>query len=270
MRAATLASAVFVRLLVAAAVALVLAASAAADGDPASDTLYQQNAYIPYPAPPPADVTALKQAVTRAYARGYRVKVAVIATKTDLGAVPELFGKPDQYASFLGAELRGFYIGPLLVVMPAGFGIYDGGRSTAAEERVLATMPVHGSTASALTQTAAAGVTKLTGAGALRSKDILAPIVYAVSSTGRRGSTVAIRFQIVDDSGRSRVAVRIYAGTRQVGVVQTRLRPTDAFKLASVKWAAPRTAPRKLRFCAVGTDGGGNKSRPSCAPLTLR
>jgi ribosomal protein S28E/S33 len=270
MRAATLASAVFVRLLAVAASALVLAGSAAADGDPASDTLYQQNAYVPYPAPPPADVTALKQAIDRAYGRGYRVKVAVIATRTDLGAVPELFGKPDQYASFLGSELRGFYIGPLLIVMPAGFGIYDGGRSTAAEERVLSTMSARGSTASALTETAASAVTKLTGAGALRSKDILAPIVYAVGSTGRRGSTVAIRLQIVDDSSRSRVTVRIYAGPRQVGVVQTGLRPTDAFKLATVKWAAPKTAARRLRFCAVGTDAGGNKSRPSCAPLTLR
>lgn len=81
---------------------------------------------------------------------------------------------------------------------------------------------------------------------------------------------MAIRIQIVDDSGRSRVAVSIYAGSRQVGVVQTGLRPTDAFKLATVRWVAPKTVVRRLRFCAVGTDGGGNKSRPSCAPLTLR
>ena len=267
MRAATL---VRIRFLVIATIALVLASIAAADGDPASDTLYQQNVYVPYPAPPPADVTALKQAVTHAYSRGHRVKVAVIATRIDLGAVPELFGKPDQYASFLGSELRGFYIGPLLIVMPAGFGIYDGGRPTAAEQRVLSTMSVRGSTASALTQTAAAAVTKLNAAGALRSKDILAPVVYAVGSSGRRGTTVPIRFQMVDDSGKSRVTVRISAGSRQVALVKTPLRPTDAFKLATVKWAAPKSAPRNLRFCAVGTDGAGNKSRSSCAPLTLR
>jgi len=267
MRRATLGR---IRFLAIAAVALVLAAGAAADGDPASDTLYQQNVYVPYPAPPPADVTALKHAVTHAYSRGYRVKVAVIATRIDLGAVPELFGKPDQYASFLGSELRGFYIGPLLIVMPAGFGIYDGGRPTAAEGRVLATMSVRGSTASALTETAAAAVTKLTADGALRSKDILAPVVYAVSSAGRRGSTVSIRLQMVDDSGRSRVTVRISAGSRQVAVIKTPLRPTDAFKLAIVKWTAPQTALRKLRFCAVASDGAGNKSRSSCAPLTLR
>jgi hypothetical protein len=259
-----------IRLLSIAAVALTFAATAAADGDPASDTLFQENVYVPYPAPPAADVTALKQAVARAYAKGYRVKVAVIATKLDLGSVPELFGKPDEYASFLGAELRGFYIGPLLIVMPAGFGIYDGGRSTAAEERVLSSVARGGSSPSELTQTAATAVAKMTAAGALRSKDILAPIVYAVASTGSRGSKVTLRFQLVDDSGKSRVTVRILAGRRQVALLQTRLRPTNAFKLASLTWPAPKTSARKLRFCAVAADAAGNKSAPSCAALILR
>ncbi|MDX6517341.1 MAG: hypothetical protein QOF50_187 [Gaiellaceae bacterium] len=66
------------------------------------------------------------------------------------------------------------------------------------------------------------------------------------------------------------MTVRISSGSRQLALVKTRLRPTDAFKLAILKWTAPKTAPRNLRFCAVGTDGAGNKSRASCAPLTLR
>ena len=109
----------------------------------------------------------------------------------------------------------------------------------------------------------------MTAAGALRSKDILAPVVYAVASTGRRGSKVTLRFQLVDDSGKSRATVRILAGTRQVALLGTRLRPTDAFKLASLTWQAPKTSARKLRFCAVGSDPSGNKSPQSCAPLTL-
>ena len=67
------------------------------------------------------------------YADGNRVKVAVIATSDDLGAIPSLMNKPDDYAKFLGQELAGFYIGPLLIVMPSGWGVYDGGRSVAAE-----------------------------------------------------------------------------------------------------------------------------------------
>src|SRR5207245_1571519 len=72
------------------------------------------------------------------YTAGYRIKVAVVATKIDLGAIPSLFGKPAEYAKFLGQELSGYYIGPLLIVMPAGYGIYDGGRSTQAEDAILA------------------------------------------------------------------------------------------------------------------------------------
>jgi hypothetical protein len=259
-----------IRLLSIVAVVLTLAATAAADGDPASDVLFQEHVYIPYPAPPPTDVAALKQAVARAYLKGYRVKVAVIATRLDLGSVPELFGKPDEYARFLGAELRGFYIGPLLIVMPGGFGIYDGGRSTAAEERVLAGVPRGSSSPSELTQAAASAVTRMTAAGALRSKDILAPSVYAIASSGSRGSKVPLRFQLVDDSGKSRVTVQILAGSRQVARLGTRLRSTNAFKLASLNWSAPKTAARRLRFCAVATDAAGNKSAPSCAALILR
>ena len=64
----------------------------------------------------------------------------MIASRTDLGAVPGLFGRPQKYANFLGREL--VYAGgpPLLVVMPrfskardapgampVGFGTYRAG-----------------------------------------------------------------------------------------------------------------------------------------------
>jgi hypothetical protein len=65
------------------------------------------------------------------------VKVAVIATKEDLGAVPSLFNQPEQYAKFLGTEISFFYSGVLLVVMPAGFGVYHGGKSTSKAEAAL-------------------------------------------------------------------------------------------------------------------------------------
>ena len=47
----------------------------------------------------------------------------MIGNKTDLGAVPQLWGKPQTYARFLGSELRFIYKDTLLVVMPQGFGI---------------------------------------------------------------------------------------------------------------------------------------------------
>jgi hypothetical protein len=87
--------------------ALTFAPTALADGDPASDV--------------EKTLAKTTQAVTDA---GLPIKVAVIGTKTDLGAVPQLWGKPQTYATFLGAELRFIFKDTLLVVMPQGFGIH--------------------------------------------------------------------------------------------------------------------------------------------------
>ena len=134
-----------------AGVLLALTCSAArADGDPASDTLIFQNVFLPYPTPPKEITKPLAAAVSDVYAKSYRVKVAVIASPQDLGAVPSLFDKPVEYAQFLGTELGLYYIGPLLIVMPAGYGIYDGGRTVVAEETVLAKLPLPGRPATRL------------------------------------------------------------------------------------------------------------------------
>jgi hypothetical protein len=69
---------------------------AAANGDPASDVLLTQNMYLPYEAPSASTAKRLSRAVESAYARHYRIKVAVIANQLDLGAVPSLWGKPNQ------------------------------------------------------------------------------------------------------------------------------------------------------------------------------
>jgi hypothetical protein len=105
--------------------ALVLAPQALADGDPASDILAPADArvYMTLAAPDSTlekQLTSTTQQVTDA---GLPIKVAVIGNKTDLGAVPQLWAKPQTYARFLGSELRFIYKDTLLVVMPQGFGI---------------------------------------------------------------------------------------------------------------------------------------------------
>src|SRR5262249_50781056 len=85
-----------------------------------------------------------------------------------LGAIPSLFGKPTEYARFLGTELSMTYVGPLLIVMPEGYGIYDGGRSTAAEQAVLSKLAVDGSTKDALVASAAKAAGGLGGGAAGR------------------------------------------------------------------------------------------------------
>jgi hypothetical protein len=122
--------------------ALLAPAAARADGDPASDYLYTQSLFLPLEAttPKPSE-QQLRALLADAKAKGYPVRAAVIATRADLGAVPSLFEKPERYAPFLGQELRFLFKGPLLIVMPNGYGFYWLAHDTAAEQAALAKLP---------------------------------------------------------------------------------------------------------------------------------
>ena len=250
--------------------ALLLAAPAArADGDPASDVLYFGNVFLPTPAPSPDAGKALQAQVASVYQHGDRIKVAVIATPSDLGSIPSLFDRPVDYSRFLGLELQSIFIGPLLVVMPAGFGIYDGGRSTTAEEQVLKGVPIEGPTPDDLASTATAAVGRLLAAGALVSRDILAPIVFAIPASGQFGQSTALKYTLSDDSGKSSVVLRVLAG--RAHVLATLKEPPGAAQagnIYSVTWRLPLHPPAgALRFCLIATDPSGNRSRQSCASL---
>lgn len=114
------------------AVALALVpASALADGDPASDVLAAQEAFVPAD----ADATPARQAqllalTSSASRAGIPVRVALIASREDLGSVGELWLSPQRYAQFLGEELSLLFHGSVLVVMPSGYGIYRIGGPT--------------------------------------------------------------------------------------------------------------------------------------------
>jgi hypothetical protein len=115
--------------IVASAVMLALAwgffaASARADGDPASDVLATQALFLPQDAGIPlAQQNQLTAMLGAAASNGYQLRVAIIASSTDLGSVTELWREPQTYARFLGQELSFVYHGPLLIVMPNGFGV---------------------------------------------------------------------------------------------------------------------------------------------------
>jgi hypothetical protein len=110
-------------LLAAVVAACALAGTARADGDPASDYLLGVQVFIPYdlklPTAKQKELTALVHEANRS---GYAIRVAVIGSAYDLGAVASLWQKPRPYARFLGAELQFVYKQRLLVVMPSGFG----------------------------------------------------------------------------------------------------------------------------------------------------
>lgn len=254
----------------AAAVAVVAlqAPASRGDGDPASDTLLEQNVFFPYSAPSQSARGALQQAVDGVYARGNRIKVALIFDQADLGSIPSLFGHPADYAHFLGVELGQWYVGPLIVVMPAGFGVYDGGRSTAAEDAVLRSVHLDVTGPDSLTQAATAAVQRLVAASALDSADIRGPLVTAYPASARRGRRASLRFDVFDDSGRSSALVRVYENDALVAAIPTRMRFQIGTRHAKVSWHVPKhLRSRRLRFCVVAADPAGNRSTPSCAPF---
>jgi hypothetical protein len=175
----------------AALVSLALApALARADGDPASDVLASQTAFVPADAGAStvqlAGIGAVLAGATRS---SYAIRVAIIPSATDLGSVTALWRQPGNYARFLGAELSLVSDARVLVVMPNGFGLYHAGRRLPAEEAALArlrpTVPGPGLVSAAITaieQLAAASGDPLSPAS-------LAAVARAVSNPGGRSGS---------------------------------------------------------------------------------
>jgi cytochrome oxidase Cu insertion factor (SCO1/SenC/PrrC family)/thiol-disulfide isomerase/thioredoxin len=122
-----------------------LTAGARADGDPGSDVLVYQDLFVAGD----AGLTVGEQAqlgnlLRTADRAGFPLRVAIISSPADLGALTALWGKPQAYARFLGYELSLAYKQRLLVVMPNGFGFNWPGHSAAGAERALAGLPAGG------------------------------------------------------------------------------------------------------------------------------
>jgi hypothetical protein len=144
-----------------AALFAVAAPAALGDADPASDVLLTDDIYFSYDANVSDDLkTGLNDAVTGLNRKGYRLKVAVIETKFDLGGIASFYGHPKTYARFLGLELRGIYGGRLLIVMAKGFGFYYGKKATAKTDAMLRKIKI-GSGGDGLLKAATAAVKKL-------------------------------------------------------------------------------------------------------------
>jgi hypothetical protein len=141
--------------------ACTLAGTAHADGDPASDYLLGTQVFFSIDVKlPAAKQQELVSIVRDANRSGYAIRVALIASPYDLGAVTSLWRKPRQYAKFLGAELQFIYKHRLLVVMPNGFGFNWSKHPSSQEDAVLSTVPI-GTGAVGMLDSAVAAVQKL-------------------------------------------------------------------------------------------------------------
>jgi hypothetical protein len=251
--------------------ALMVAGTASADGDPASDVLIAGSAFTPYPPPPGDALRALGSALNAVELKGDRVKVAVIATPSDLGSVPSLFGHPQDYAKFLSLELSFIYKGPLLVVMPAGFGFVDRSLPVAKAAAATSGVSIQGADAADLTLAAARAVSSLERAALLHYKDTYRPQAHPSPAKVAGGQRVALRYQVWDDSGRAKVTIELQ-NTRNAVVARMRV-PSRIVAQGAwyfVVWRAPRALSHSvLAYCLQATDVAGNHSLRSCAKLTV-
>jgi hypothetical protein len=258
-----------------AVLAATLVSTARADGDPASDVLPTDSIYFPISAPSDDAWSALLNAVGAVYARGERIRVAVVATPDDLGAIPSLMNKPDDYARFRGQELAGFYVGPLLIAMPGGWGVYDGGRPVSAEDDVLSDISVNGSSVDNLVRSAAAAVQGLEAAGALASPalaspDVKAPYVYPQPVTIHPGRNATFLFRLLDDSNRASVAVTVHAAGKRLASLTLPLGATNYPNARSISWSVPKTIPKQgVKLCMSAADAAGNRSATTCVALKV-
>jgi hypothetical protein len=151
------------------ALAAVRAPRGRADGDPASDYLLAEPSFVaPDAGVPPAYANQLNDVLRDALARGYRLRVALIATRNDMGSVAVLFRQPQRYARFLGKELAFVYAGNLLVAMPNGFGVTRRGRVLPGDQAVLDRLRPPGGAGVALASAATSAVVQLAaGAGVI-------------------------------------------------------------------------------------------------------
>jgi hypothetical protein len=247
-------------------------AVARADGDPASDVLYLQDVYLPYQRPSEGAAADLSAAVAEANRAGYPMKVAVIASVEDLGLVGSLFGKPQVYAGFLGAEIRSFFTGHLLVVMPSGFGAWFNRYDTAPQRKILAEEKIGPGDSEGLTRSAAAAVRALAMKDKSRPRvnDKVPPETRAIAARVKRGMVARLMYAVYDDSGKSREEVRVYGANLLLLAVLKDPLERAAGQLDEVRWKAPRfKKPQHLRFCVVGIDPLGNHSPASCAKLEV-
>jgi hypothetical protein len=172
-------------IVVLATVALVPAA-AMADGDPASDVLLGLNVFYPYsPAVSPANQKTLDAETAAAKKAGFPIKVALIASPVDLGVIPDLFGKPQQYAEFLDKEISFQTNQPLLVVMSTGYGV--AGLPVAAKQAAASLSKPASGQSNDLARAAIVAVAKLANANGHPLKG--APGTFGAPSGGSGGSS---------------------------------------------------------------------------------
>lgn len=166
---------------------VILCQPAFGDADPASDVLLGASVFYPYTPPVSRSVEqALNGEVAAAAHAHFPIKVALIGSPVDLGAIPTLFHEPQKYAVFLDQEISFSSRQMLLVVMPNGFGV--AGLDPAATSAAASLSKPAGTGSDAIARAAIAAVARLAAASGHRLANVASP----TGSAGGGGSSALV------------------------------------------------------------------------------
>lgn len=108
-----------------------------------------------------------------------------------------------------------------------------------------------------------------TGQGPTKA-DTIPPTVKAVKSKGVRGKSIKLLSQAFDETGEVRINDTIKRGTRTITTLRTGFAATRRGTTYYILWTKPPAAlVGALTHCVQAFDRTGNKSKVSCASLTI-
>jgi len=96
------------------------------------------------------------------------------------------------------------------------------------------------------------------------------PSVRAIASSGKRGTTVRLRFRVYDDGGQTRERIEVYRFGRVLQRISTSLHSVQSGALYYVNWKPPKSLRGALTFCVTAWDDAGQQSNRSCGALRIR
>jgi hypothetical protein len=102
------------------------------------------------------------------------------------------------------------------------------------------------------------------------SPDHRAPVVEAIRSIGTHGKVAELYYFASDGRAETSDAIVVYKGKKVLKRINFHLTDTNPFLPYVARWKVPKKTKGKLRFCVTSMDRAGNKSKTSCAALTVR
>jgi subtilisin family serine protease len=111
------------------------------------------------------------------------------------------------------------------------------------------------------------------GAGQLNlgaAADTTAPQARALTSIGRKGTRVALLSRVFDESGAVSLIEQVRRNGRVIATLRAGPVKTTRARTVASFWKAPVKTSGRIQHCVQATDEFGNKSRASCATVTLR